>query len=198
MSVTQTSTTKSLLAKFEQITDTNEDSKPTTEFDLILQLSRKGWDFEMLKPNRKTPSYKAGAEKKWYFHSLTSKGGINKKYLTVLLHSDTLFEKGLREIFHFQLNKYYEALETVPESELNAVRPWQPKSYYDLLIQQHRPSKRNNRSQRRTFDFADADDEPGDIHQLFSRNMSMKHDTLDLDSNILFMCCYQISDGWFV
>ena len=167
LSIMQTSSSSCLLGKFYQFAKTDDDlanSVSLTEFDMILLLSRKGWDYEFCRTaSRKTQPYVIDGEKKWYYHTNTAKGGINKKYLNTLLCSEILFEKGLKQIFHFQLAKYYVALQSLPASHLNNVLPYQPKSYYDLLIQQHCPGKhgRQKQHQKKPASFDHCEDEPG-------------------------------------
>lgn len=160
--MTQSSTTSALLEKYS-VGGTESDIKTNTEFDLILLLGRKGWDYMYSKPSRKTAPYTPGDAKVWLFHTLTAKGGINRKYLDTLIASEDLFERGLKAIYHFQVTKYYVALQTVPDGELNNVLPFQPTSYYALLLQKlgYGPTKAKRKNpDRNTFvDFAD--DEPG-------------------------------------
>ena len=140
LQVTQTSVQSSKLSEYlpESMTDTTIN----TDFGLVLTLGKLGWRFERGTPSRKTQEYKKGGEKVWYFHAQTKKGGINEKYLTVLKESDRLFRDGLESIFHWQLKVYYTALLTVPPSELSNVRPWQPRSYYMLLLQKQKGPKK--------------------------------------------------------
>ena len=160
--MTQSSTTSALLEKYS-VGGAESDIKTNTDFDLILLLGRKGWEYMYSKPSRKTPPYTPGDAKVWFYHTLTAKGGINRKYLGTLLTSEDLFERGLKAIFHFQVAKYYVALQTVPDTELNNVLPFQPKSYYDLFLQKlgfgPTKSKRKIPCHSTFVDFAD--DEPG-------------------------------------
>lgn len=140
LQVTQTSVQSSKLSEF--LPESMTDITINTDFGLVLTLGKLGWRFERGTPSRKTQEYKEGGEKVWYFHAQTKKDGINEKYLTVLKESDRLFRDGLESIFHWQLKVYYTALLTVPPSELPNVRPWQPRSYYMLLLQKQKCPKK--------------------------------------------------------
>ena len=108
------------------------------DFSLILELTKKGWNFEYATPSKKTPAYAPGGAKTWFFHRQNKKGGINTAYLNALCQADSLFGAGLNKIFHFQLKIYYQAIHALPAAD---ILPWQPRSYYQLLLQKHKDSK---------------------------------------------------------
>lgn len=162
LAIRQTSSAFSLLEKYFQPDNVDKGSKSVTEFDMVLSLAKKGWDYKSAKPSRNLPPYEPSGEKVWFYHSLTAKGGINKKYLETLLSADDLFKRGLTKIYHFQLVKYCRALLTVPDADLDQVLPFQTKNYYDLLLQ---TIKKKNTTAARTRtahpNFGEAEDEPG-------------------------------------
>jgi hypothetical protein len=108
------------------------------DFSLILELTKKGWNFEYATPSKKTPAYAPEGAKTWFFHRQNKKGGINTAYLNALCQADSLFGAGLTKIFHFQLKIYYQAIVALPAAN---ILPWQPRSYYQLLLQKHKDSK---------------------------------------------------------
>lgn len=130
------------------------DAKTASDFELILELSRHGWNYQCQKPNKKTPPYTPDSEKIWFYHHTTMKGGINKRYLGVLLGASALFDNGLKKIYHFQPKSYYDAILSAPPADLNKILPSQPKAYYELLKQSWCGKK--NKKQRTTF----MDEEP--------------------------------------
>ena len=104
MTLSHTSTKSTLLAEYTQnLGDERLNKKSLTDFDWILALAAAGWSYQQEKPNRRRAPYTPDGEKIWFYHSLTAKGGINSKYLEALLKSQSLFEKGLTQIFHHQL-----------------------------------------------------------------------------------------------
>ena len=84
------------------------------DFSLILELTKKGWNFEYATPSKKTPAYAPEGAKTWFFHRQNKKGGINTAYLNALCQADSLFGAGLTKIFHFQLKIYYQAIVALP------------------------------------------------------------------------------------
>lgn len=102
-------------------------------FELMQELGHQGWTSEMKQPSKKIESYKAGANKLWYFAN-----SISIPYLQCLLLSQSLFDSGLRELHHFQPVQYYKTLiyflQHVPE-RLNDVIPNQALPFYKLLRQ---------------------------------------------------------------
>lgn len=162
LAVTQTSTKPSLLAEYVQRCEheRERDSKSMTEFDLILTLAQQGWECKCQKPSKRINPYTVDGLKVWYYHTGTTKGGMNMQYLNVLCRAHTLFAAGLDKIYHYQLNSYYRALLTVPPTELRSVLPNQPKAFYTLLIQKH-SVKRGQRSRRIQPNLWDDADEGG-------------------------------------
>ena len=157
MTLSHTSTKSTPLAEYTQnLVDDRLNKKSWTDFDWVLALASKGWSYKQEKPNKKCKPYEPDGAKVWFYHSVTAKGGINSKYLQVLFDSQSLFDKGLKQIFHHQLKSYYVALLTVPASALNSVQPWQPKSFYTLLLQMY---KRGKPKGRRGNDLNFEDDE---------------------------------------
>ena len=108
-------------------------------FELMLELERQGWQSMTQRASRKVLPYKNTTEcdKVWYYHKT-----INRYYLQVLLRTEELHHRGFSEVFHFQSCAYYKSLLTLPDSMLNQVKPWQPHSFYKLLQQNARVSKR--------------------------------------------------------
>ena len=110
------------------------------DFSLILELTKKGWNFEYATPSKKTPAYAPEGAKTWFFHRQNKKGGINTAYLNALCQADSLFGAGLTKIFHFQLKIYYQAIVA--------------RSYYQLLLQKHKDSKsKDGKRQKRSTPF---------------------------------------------
>ena len=143
--VHQTSTFHCLLSRFSSADAQGSgvdalDLAHCTDFDLVLALGQGGWQVRQEKPSRKTIPYKPGAEKVWYYHRSTAKGGITRKYLTALLQVEKLFAKGVKELFHFQPGGYYAAI--LQDNDPGKVLPWQSKEYYKVLLQRSRPAKR--------------------------------------------------------
>ena len=63
------------------------------DFSLILELTKKGWNFEYATPSKKTPAYAPEGAKTWFFHRQNKKGGINTAYLNALCQADSLTER---------------------------------------------------------------------------------------------------------
>lgn len=101
-------------------------------FELILELSRAGWTYCQQSKSKKTPPYTQGSSKQWFFHK-----AIDKRYLRILLQSESMFAAGLRQIYHFQGSGYYSALLSVKSDgqKMNTIKPWQPLAYYKLFLQ---------------------------------------------------------------
>lgn len=129
----------------------------SSDFALVLELSKEGWEFESATPSKKTEPYTKGARKVWFYHHQNKKGGINQMYLTVLLKADALFDQGLEKVHHWQLKAYYSALLAVQPSDLNKILAWQPRSYYQVFLQNLKGSKKV----RRRTHFSTTDDDAG-------------------------------------
>lgn len=110
------------------------DLQKMSEFELILELNTSGWTYAHQKVSKKTPPYTKDGQKIWFYHTSSMTGGINYRYLSVLVLSADLFADGLKEIFHGQPVSYYDALLKVSSSALNKILPWQTKSFYSDLI----------------------------------------------------------------
>ena len=119
------------------------------DFSLILELTKKGWNFEYATPSKKTPAYAPEGAKTCFFHRQNKKGGINTAYLNALCQADSLFGAGLTKIFHFQLKIYYQAIVALPAAN---ILPWQPRSYYQLLLQKTQGFEVQGWKKEETFD----------------------------------------------
>ena len=103
------------------------------QFESMLELTERGWNFSERSGSKRLPSYKPGNEKLWFFNKT-----ISRHYLQTLLLSDVLFQLGLKEIFHFQASAYYKTLLHLMKfpHRLNDVQAWQPLEFYKVLQQQ--------------------------------------------------------------
>ena len=71
-----------------------------TEVELILQLTEKGWKEQVRVRGNDAAPYKQGGKKHWIrLHNKKP----SKNYMRVLLGSENLFKKGLKAIYHHQL-----------------------------------------------------------------------------------------------
>ena len=154
--------TASKRSKLSQYVIENVETTVGSDFALILQLSKQGWEFRFQPPSKKVEPYKDGSEKVWFFHQQNRKGGINNKYLTALIQSESLFKRGLCELYHYQLKVYYAALLTVTDSDLAQILPWQPRSYYQLFLQ--KMTKTGKKKRKPTTLFTE------DVGQMFHDN----------------------------
>ena len=133
-----------------------QEVRKLSEFELILELSASGWEFEFRKPSKNIPAYTPDSRKVWFYHTSTLKGGVNKRYLSALTVSSHLFAKGLAQIHHGQPLGYYECLLRVADCDLNSILPHQPKAYYTLMLDQYVNRKKKPRKGQ-----APTNDEPG-------------------------------------
>lgn len=133
LNVSQTFSTCTLLAGFnlDTVSTSELDFKTMTEFEHVLQLTSLGWQYECKSLTKKIHPYTETSEKTWFYQN---EARVNKNYLEVLIKSQALFQKGLKEIHHFQKKRYYVALLQVPDKELNQLLPWQPESYYKVFM----------------------------------------------------------------
>ena len=121
-------------ARFSQYRFHKSSTGPTdysdwSTFELILELGTQGWRHETTRPSKKKPPYAPSSPKTWFFNK-----AISKTYLRVLLISEKLFAAGLKHIYHFQQTGYYKILLQFTDSNiLNALKPWQPLSYYKVF-----------------------------------------------------------------
>ena len=130
-----------------------------SEFELILELSCQGFSFEYQKNIRKLEPYRAGGERKWFYHTATLKGGINYKYLSVLAVADDLFTDGLRMIHHGQPVSYYDTLLKMDSSRLNEVLPSKSKAFYRELLQQQSSRTAPSKGKQRPAMMVDDDEQ---------------------------------------
>ena len=144
-----------------------------SDFHLILALARQGWTYAHQRDWKSQDcardarvAYCRGGNKIWFFHTNSSKGGINRPYLSVLLDSERLFKLGLRKIYHQQPNSYYSALQEVSlksPGELNSVLPNQKKAYYTDLIGRKHGRKGNVTKKLKASFLQDIEDEPSNL-----------------------------------
>ncbi|CAK9071614.1 unnamed protein product, partial [Durusdinium trenchii] len=166
LSVCQTYSRPELLSKFKpdgsdrkKLQRSDLRLRKLSEFELILELNSTGWTHEYQKPSRKLKPYErdGNKQKTWYYHKAS-----NYRYLLVLVLAEELFAEGLERIHHGQPVSYYSALlAAVGASELNAVLPWQTKSFYSNLIKLFKQQQHGIKSKQRRAPPALQDDEPG-------------------------------------
>lgn len=144
LSVTQTYIQPQTLASY-RLEDAHKpcrsDVRKLSEFELILELNCQGWAYEYIKGSKRLPPYTKHGDRKWYYHTATMKGGINYRYLSVLVLADELFSEGLLCIHHGQPVSYYDALLKVPPGMLNEVLPRRSKKFYSDLMKAHGSKK---------------------------------------------------------
>lgn len=157
LQMTQTCASSSRLCKLVPKSESLATLNIGGDFSLIIELGTKGWTFERGTPSKKMKPYRPGDQKIWYYHLQNRKGGINSRYLGVLAKSDELFNGGLKEIFHWQQKGYYTALLAVPHEQLNSVLPWQPRAFYQLLLQRLK-TRKNRRVTDTPLSGVDRDD----------------------------------------
>ena len=104
-------------------------------YELIQSLACQGWKAVSRLPNKRTSAYTAGSEKTWFYSEHAVTRAINTNYLTCLLKSEEIFKKNVSGIHHFQPVKYYAALLTLDPDKLQKIRPFQPASFYTVLMQ---------------------------------------------------------------
>ena len=125
--VTQTYSETVPLMKYRLHKHNSRDYGELPTFELMLELERVGWGKECRRPSKKCSPYRHGESSKVWFYWK----GINKHYLRALLQSEQL---GV--VYHHQPCIYYKTLAALPKHMLSAVKPWQPHSYYKVLLQQ--------------------------------------------------------------
>ena len=108
-------------------------------FELMLELKKRGWVSEKCNPRKKADPFVFGSSEKKWFYGKT----INKNYLQVLLRAEQLSQAGFH-IFHFQRSTYYKAVLSLPGSMLEKIKPWQPHSFYKVLLQKAKLGKDGN------------------------------------------------------
>lgn len=126
-------------------------------FEAMLELTQRGWSYEVCTSSRKIEPYQPDAPKKWYYHKR-----ICKYYLRALLKSEELFRLKLRRLYHFQPAGYYKALIALMKcpSRLESVKPWQTRAYY-VLIQNQAKQSRNMGGKKQKNENAHWDMEEG-------------------------------------
>ena len=144
--VTQRFDRAKLLMKFrlpgrKSVTSKEELSR-LTAFELTLELAAAGWTPSEHGRSKKLDAYKEGTPKCWYYsdkHDQT----LMKSYLMTLLRSPALFSSGLKEVHHFQIRAYYEAILSSPQP--GKVLANQPAAYYTVLLQNEARPQRDRR-----------------------------------------------------
>ncbi|OLP74421.1 hypothetical protein AK812_SmicGene46043 [Symbiodinium microadriaticum] len=119
-----------------------EELSMLTAFELTLELAAAGWTPSEHGRSKKLDAYKEGTPKCWYYsdkHDQT----LMKSYLMTLLRSPALFSSGLKEVHHFQIRAYYEAILSSPQP--GKVLANQPAAYYTVLLQNEARPQRDRR-----------------------------------------------------
>lgn len=108
-------------------------------FEAMLELTAQGWTFSRQNPTKKVEPYQPGGTKVWYFVDKVHGHGVH--YLHTLLYANTLFQHGLKGVFHFQPSSYYKTLLHMmkhSQSQVASVLPNQTHSYYKILRSQNK------------------------------------------------------------
>lgn len=114
-----------------------------TVLDLLFALLRGGWQEVRLERKTAHDPYKDGSEKKVLYTA-----SLGKAYLLALWKSQSLFEKGVREIYYFQLESYYQALLDCQPHMALAVRPNLTLQDYKHLSRGMNPPSRDRHVRR--------------------------------------------------
>ena len=172
--VTQECVSPAPFAEFRLHTsdNTKSDFVEFLPFEAMLELTKRGWYYTQQTASRRLPAYRAGTEKRWFFHKT-----ICGYYLRVLLVSEKLFTLGLRDIYHFQASTYYRTLLYMMRHphHLNDVKPWQSHAYYKVLQQQ--AEKRGTHTHTARARIVGGDFEPDHIGGTMSRHQVTAHYT---------------------
>ena len=124
-----------------------------TRWELQLELLHQGWKDSQKTSKRRldpvtTENFQTD-EKVYYFDNQQ----LAKEYLVCLLLLEHLFQAGLKEFYHFQLNSYYclliDLLQNRPEN-LASAKPHQVSAYYKELMVRNHNKKRKPTQQRDT------------------------------------------------
>ena len=117
------------------------DREDRTTCELVLELSRAGWQDIQQRKSKVLQPYTPGGELVWYW---VNGDRISKLYLRTLLLCPELFKHGLMAVHHFQSQAYYKAcLERVGNP-----LPSQPLDYYKLLISRSKGANAGKRTTR--------------------------------------------------
>ena len=154
---TQTYSGPVLLTKFRlhKCTPTSDFSE-LVPFEAMLELTLRGWSYEVQQPSQNLPVCKHDSRKVWFFDKSPS-----LPYLRTLLLSPALFDLGLQQLHHLQPVAYYKtilALMKSAPSRLNEVLPNQPLPFYQVLQQRKvampkRMKLQEERGKPRDFEF---------------------------------------------
>ncbi|CAE7449883.1 chk1, partial [Symbiodinium sp. CCMP2592] len=123
------------VASCQEGQDTETSDSTSTVFDLLIRLLRDGWKERGLATKggrRPPPPYTQGGERILVYH--TGSQNIGRLYLECLCSADELFEKGIKEIHHFQTEMYYRTLMECEPHQSASVRPHQKVAVYRELL----------------------------------------------------------------
>ena len=93
--------------------------------ELLFTLLDSGWTEQCVNKSKKISPFVQGGSKLVLYHSQSDVGGLHRFYLWALNESESLFDKGVKEIFYFQSEQYYKTLLSCKPDQAPSVRPHQ-------------------------------------------------------------------------
>ena len=110
-------------------TETETGKKPIADMnvmELMFSLLDSGWTEQCVNKSKKIAPFVRGGDKLVFYHSHSDDGGLHRFYLWALNESESLFDKGVKEIFYFQSEQYYKTLLYCKPDQAASIRPHQP------------------------------------------------------------------------